>query len=241
MKITNNTVSDTINLHEIDERLYNINEKRGALPKLIADLTSKIELLENDNVNFENNKSDIEKRKALIIANVSEFNTKIEKLNNQTYDVKSNRAYEALLSEIDHLKASLSNENKELENFDAELEEINNTMNSNLEDLSSIKENLVKKTELLKETNLLIADKELELNADREKLVNNLSKADYLLYLEKQNEYGGLAFAEVNRKSCSNCCSELPPQLYIDIFQRDALTVCPSCNIFLYSNEEITD
>ena len=73
------------------------------------------------------------------------------------------------------------------------------------------------------------------------KVYNNLSKDDYSLYLEKQNEYGGLAFAEVNRKSCSNCCSELPPQLYIDIFQRDALTVCPSCNIFLYSNEEITD
>ena len=241
MKIENNSVVDIMNLHEIDERLYNMNEKRGPLPKIISDLTSKIELIESDNLNLENDKVDIEKRKSIILSNVSEFNEKIEKLNNQTYDVKSNREYEALLSEIDHLKMSLSDENKELETFDARLEEINTTINSNTEDLSSMKENLAKKSELLDETNLLIADKEVELNKDREKLVKTLSKNDYSLYLEKQDEYGGLAFAEVNRKSCSNCFSELPPQIYIDVSKRDILTVCPTCNIFLYSNEEIVD
>ena len=241
MKIENNSVVNIINLHEIDERLYNMNEKRGLLPKTISDLTNKIESIETDNSNLENDKIDIEKRKSIILSNVSEFNAKIEKLNNQTYDVKSNKEYEALLSEIDHLKMSLSNENKELETFDAKLEEISTTLNSNTENLSSIKENLSKKNQLLDETNLLIADKEVELNKDREKLIATLSKDDYSLYLEKQDEYDGLAFAEVNRKSCSNCFSELPPQIYIDVSKRDTLTVCPTCNIFLYSNEEIID
>ena len=241
MKIENNSIVHIINLHEIDERLHNMNEKRGPLPKTISDLTNKIELVETDNSNLENDKLDIEKRKSIILSNVSEFNAKIEKLNNQTYDVKSNKEYEALLSEIDHLKMSLSNENKELETFDIKLEEINNTLNSNTEDLSSMKENLVKKNQLLDETNLLIADKEIELNKDRKKLVATLSKDDYSLYLEKQDEYDGLAFAEVNRKSCSHCFSELPPQIYIDVSKRDTLVVCPTCNIFLYSNEEIID
>ncbi len=241
MKIENNSVAHIINLHEIDERLHNMNEKRGPLPKIISDLTNKIELIESDNLNLENDKIDIEKRKSIILSNVSEFNAKIEKLNNQTYDVKSNKEYEALLSEIDHLKMSLSNENKELETFDVKLEEINTTINSNTEDLSSMKENLTKKNQLLDETNLLIADKEVELSKDREKLVATLSKNDYSLYLEKQDEYDGLAFAEVNRRSCSNCFSELPPQIYIDVSKRDTLIVCPTCNIFLYSNEEIID
>ncbi len=51
MKIENNSVVDIINLHEIDERLHNMNEKRGPLPKIISDLTSKIELIESDNLN----------------------------------------------------------------------------------------------------------------------------------------------------------------------------------------------
>ena len=85
-----------------------MNEKRGPLPKIISELNSKIELIESDKLNIENDKVDIEKRKSIILSNVSEFNEKIEKLNNQTYDVKSNREYEALLSEIDHLKMSLS-------------------------------------------------------------------------------------------------------------------------------------
>ena len=56
----------------------------------------------------------------------------------------------------------------------------------------------------------------------------------------KKEEYG-LAFASITRKSCSNCFSSLPPQAFINVTDRNKLQTCPSCNIFLYIEDENID
>ena len=75
---------------------------------------------------------------------------------------------------------------------------------------------------------------------DKDNILKQLSDDDVHLYDEKKNQYD-LAFAMVTRKSCSNCFSGLPPQLFINVIEGKKLEVCPSCNIFLYIDDENID
>ena len=131
--MNNNSHEQLIKLHKVEKRLLEINHSRGSLPQKISILNEKINNLITENKNYENRLSKIDSRKTLLNSKISDIENKISTLNEQMYKVKSNREYEALLSEIDHL----TNENidilKELETFDNELESIESTIKENSE------------------------------------------------------------------------------------------------------------
>lgn len=235
-----NNIETLISLHKIDKKLFEIDGKRENFPKIINDLNNNIESLKNSNLETEVRKDEIDKRKVQINNNVSDFNSKIESLNNQMYKVKSNKEYEALLNEIDHLKIKLSEEKNEIKNFDAELEEIATALETNNNNLNSDNEKLIDTQKKLNNANSEIVTEEKTLINDKDNILKQLSDDDINLYDEKKNEYD-LAFAMITRKSCSNCFSGLPPQLFINVVERNKLQVCPSCNIFLYIDDENID
>ena len=233
-------IETLINLHKIDKKLFEIDSKRGNFPKIINDLNNNIESLKNSNLEIETRKNEIDKRKVEIDNNVSDFNNKIESLNNQMYKVKSNKEYEALLHEIDHLKTKLSEEKNEIKIFDTELDEIATVLDNNNNNLNTDNDKLIDTEKKLNNANSEIITEEKTLINDKDNILKQLSDDDVNLYDEKKNEYD-LAFAMVSRKSCSNCFSGLPPQLFINVRERNKLEVCPSCNIFLYIDDENID
>ena len=233
-------IETLINLHKIDKKLFEIVSKRGNFPKIINDLNNNIESLKNSNLEIETRKIEIDKRKVEIDNNVSDFNNKIESLNNQMYKVKTNKEYEALLHEIDHLKIKSSEEKNEIIFFDTELDEITAVLEKNNNDLNTDNDKLIDTEKKLNNANSEIITEEKNLINDKDNILKQLSDDDINLYDEKKNEYD-LAFAMVSRKSCANCFSGLPPQLFINVTERNKLEVCPSCNIFLYIDDENID
>ena len=233
-------IETLINLHKIDKKLFEIDSKRRNFPKIINDLNNNIESLKNSNLEIGTRKNEIDKRKAEIDNNVSDFNNKIESLNNQMYKVKSNKEYEALLHEIDHLKIKSSEEKNEIKIFDTEFDEITAVLEKNNNDLNTDNDKLIDTEKKLNNANSEIITEEKNLINDKDNILKQLSDDDVNLYDEKKNEYD-LAFAMVSRKSCSNCFSGLPPQLFINVTERNKLEVCPSCNIFLYIDDENID
>jgi len=156
------------------------------------------------------------------------------------YKVKSNKEYEALLSEIDHLNNENDTHFEELGTFDDEIENINETLKVNTEGLESEDQKLSLNQEKLNEANSLIESEEKQLEDKKQNLVSLLKSDNSLIdtYNSKKEEYSGLAFATINRNCCENCYSSLPPQLIIDIQEQEKLVSCPSCSIFLYFGDE---
>ena len=235
-----NNIEILINLHKLDKKLYEIDNKRRNFPEKIEEANNKIDLLNENNSENELRKSKIEKRKNEINNNVTDFNTKIESLNNQMYKVKSNKEYDALLLEIDHLNNKLTEEKNEIINFDNELEILSDSIGKNNEDLESNSAILSELKSKLDNANSEIINEEKTLTSDKNNILNQLAEEEVNFYNDKKEEYG-LAFAAVSRKSCSNCFSSLPPQVFINIVERNKLQGCPSCNIFLYIDEENID
>ena len=238
--MNNNSCSKLIKLHKVEKRLLDINSSRGDLPNKISLLKNKNDNLIDDNKNYENRLSEVDSKKTLLNSNISDIKNKIDTLNEQMYQVKSNREYEALLSEIDHLNNENSNILDELKEFDSEIQNINASIDDNNENIEKFSKELSNKEIQLNEANSQIGKEEKELEKDRELFIKDLSNDESLmnLYNDKKEENDGLAFAEINRDCCENCYSNLPPQSIIDARNRKDLVLCPSCSILLYIDEE---
>ena len=239
--MNNKSYNTLIELHQVEKRLLDINNSRGDLPSKIDVVKGKIDNLVNDNSNYATRLSEIEKRKTLLNNEISDLENKTSTLNEQMYKVKSNREYEALLSEIDHLNNENLNFINELDEFDSEIKTINSSMTENNENLDLLNKELSKKETQLSDTNAEFEKEEKQLEKEKDLFIKNLSEvAESLIdtYNSKKEEYDGLAFSEISRGCCGNCYSQLPPQLMIDAKDRVQLVSCPSCNILLYIEPE---
>ena len=238
--MNNNHYERLIGLHKVERRLFEINNSRDDLPNKINILEEKNNDLISKNKNHEDRLSEIEKRKTSLNSEISSIENKVNTLNEQMYKVKSNREYEALLSEIDHLNNENINILKELETFDDEITNINASIDEDNESLELLNKELSTKKNRLDETNSEFEKEEKELGKNKELILGDLSNDKSLIeiYNGKKIEYDGLAFAEISRDCCENCYSNLPPQLIIDAKDREQLVLCPSCNILLYIEVE---
>ena len=113
-----------------------------------------------------------------------------------------------------------------------------NNIDSSNKDLEDNKAKLSDFQLKLDDANSEIINEEKDLVTSKENILKEVSEDLIDLYNEKE-EYG-LAFASITRKSCSNCFSSLllKPSYVTD---RNKLQTCPSCNIFLYIEDENID
>ena len=92
----NENIVSIINLHAVEKQLFEINNKRGNLPKKIDELNNEINICKNSDDENLNRISEIDKRKTIINGDLTDTEKKINSLNEQMYKVKSNKEYDAL-------------------------------------------------------------------------------------------------------------------------------------------------
>ena len=229
-------IKEIITLHITDRQLNDIEELREGYPEKIVLYQEQISQLESSLKNhLSTDKSLITKTKNYR-SDLEENKGKIEKLNDQIYKVKTNKEYDALLNEIEHLKSDSDVKSKDLKEIESEKNDIDKTINEENDKLEDIKSKLSDCSDKLKIINKKIKSEEDKLVKDRKSQLKNISKDALDIYDKKRDEFG-LAFSEVNRDACSNCYSSLPAQFIISAKNPNTLQSCPTCNIFLYCED----
>jgi len=137
-----------IDLHKIDQQIIEIHEGKGDLPNIIEEQENKINELKNQI-------SDGQMKLELLNKDINQYNietedlkSQIDKHNSQIYSVKSNKEYEAILKEIDYLKAKDNENITSLKNATGEKDSINSNIE---EDQNKIEELVLKLDENKKE------------------------------------------------------------------------------------------
>lgn len=229
-----NKLEQLINLQEIDTALMELEKLKGDLPKRIEDLTEKMEEIDADlDANKERLKeAEIEIRQAQ--GTEADQNEKLDRLQEQLYLVKTNREYDALMTEIDHLKSErdetelkeleLSEEKDHLEE-QVKLDQLNReTMASELE---SQKEELEKTT--------ASTEKEWkQLMAQKKKLAPLIDSRYLALYDRVRSARNGVAVVPITNQTCGGCFSRLTSQSVSEIRSGNTIAQCPVCRRILY-------
>ena len=232
------TVTKLIALQKIDSRLLEIEEIKGDLPIIVEKTENLVNNLKDEVVNNLDAIKEIEKTIRELGFKVEDSNEKLKKYKDQLYLVKSNKEYDALMLEIDHIKDFLDGVETnilELEEKKSSFEEKNK---SNEIDIESNQKRLDEST--LELSNAMTSTKSEEdgLNNERDGLVKNIADNLISSYEQLRNARDGKAMVSINRGACGYCFNQLPPQFVIEVKQNNSIKNCDSCGVFLYYDLE---
>ncbi len=227
-----------INLHKIDKRLGLIHESKGELPSLINEKEIKIKEIKESILLSVNKIEDLLNDKSSIDLNINEYKDLIEKYNKQIFQVKSNKEYDALLKEIDHIEEKNKELLKSINNINAEIKENEESKNDFEEKISKMEESLNSNREELNVVSVETKTEENTLLKEKNKILKDIKDKAFLKQYVDNNS--GSILESISRGSCDNCYSSLPDQLLLDIKKGNKLFLCPDCGIYLYfdNNEE---
>ena len=227
-----------IKLQETDSQLMEIEELKGDLPSEVARLDKELDSLRegisNSKLEAENHGKEVRRLEAL----ASDQEEVRKKYQDQLLLVSTNRAYDALMAEIDTAKQSAETDGMQALELQEKIQQIT-------EQVKADEIALVEKSKLFatrqKSLQQTIAETEVEakrLMDVRTQLVSEIDEDMYENYERIRSAHDGQGAVEISRGSCGNCFSEVPAQLAADIRAMEAVIACPTCGVMLFYASE---
>ena len=192
-------------LQLIDSRIDEIRSVRGELPLEIEDLEDEIVGLNKRLSNLDEGvvslKNDIAAKKVVI----EDAKTLIKKYAEQQKNVRNNREFNSLSKETEYQELEMELSEKRIKEFKAKIEQKN-------ELIAATKENIAKKTDLLKH-------KSAELND----IMGDTAKEEAILkayHRIRSTVKNGLAVVSIDRGASGGSFFTIPPQRQVEIAGR---------------------
>lgn len=204
------------------------------LPVQAAMLEKELEELAGFVESRKNQAVELKKTYRMREADFEASQERIKKRNIQLHSVKSNKDYQAILKEIEEIKAAAS--------------AMEDEMLKALDDIEAAEAGLAEIEKQYADRKAVIEREKRELEekaaAEREKIqqlqVRIREIADQLdpklkkRYYNIKTKSGGIAIVPVNGGICKGCHLNIPPQLYNELHKENELRLCPHCYRIIY-------
>lgn len=229
-----------VKIQQYDEEISTIQREINEIPQKIAAIEQRIQDTQNQLAEKQERVQQVKKTYKMKEGDIAENETKITKLNNQTFAVKTNEEYRAIMHEIEFLKT----ENKKIEDEMMALLEEEDKIRA---DLSTIEA----------ETRQFLADRRTDIEKYRarsDELAQQLAAAEnnYRLHYgqlpesmqvqyKKIKKVRGSAVCVVTDETCPGCSSILTPQFLNELKKRNNVLLCDNCGrMLVYASTDDT-
>jgi len=162
----------------------------------------------------------------------------VKRWENRSKEIKSGREYQALMREISLTKKDISDKEsgvlelmEEIEKQQKELEGLTAVLNEKNEKWTAERDGIEKR---ISENEIRIKEN----NIKKEELMKSLSQSLLQRYERIKSQREGLAIVEARDYTCMGCNMNIPPQVYNQVLRREALISCPYCQRLLFIPEE---
>lgn len=232
------TLYALIDLQEVDNRLDELLEDRGDLPSIVNELEEKLQKNKEDHNNFEEEIKSAKLRVKELELLIGEAKEKLKKYNDQLYQVKTNKEYDAITTEIETVQESQKEFDNELKSVNKQIEEKMAAQTELEGQIAAIEkdlaENRVELDASLEET----AEEEEGLNKNRKKIIKNLSQNVLHTYEKIRKAREGKGIAILRNGNCGGCFSYIPPQKIVEIRKMKKIFECEACGRILIWNDK---
>jgi len=227
-----NVLKSLIDLQEIDRQLFEINEKKGSLPEKVEKLEVQAASVKDE---LESTRSTLEENQKELLTIKGSFMDsaeKVKKYQDQLYLVTTNREYDALTNEIETVKASMAEMEGRRLTLEADVEALEETINSSEEQSTAFIDQLEANRDELKEKSDLTDVQQKDLEIQRGELVQKISQR-YLRKYERILKARKRAVIAIDKSACIGCHKQLSPQVVYEIQQMDSFIECENCGRIL--------
>lgn len=226
-------------LQQVDSQLHEVQELKGDLPSIVAELEVKTGELKakvkelNDFI--KKSRADRDSADVEII----DLGEKIEKYKNQQLQVKSNKQYDALTKEIEAAEQRTTLLEKAMSEAEGKMVLAKSDIDTFTSQLDESQGELDEKKKELREVNKEHEKEELKLQHERDKLLARIDKTDLERYERIKAAKNGKAVVPVRRNACGGCFNRVPPQKILELRQNKKFFVCEHCGRILVSDQVV--
>ena len=228
------SITNLVELQEIDSQLEDLNSLLGDLPKMVADLNDQESSLQNKIDNDKTSLKDVNLNTNKSETTNSELQEKINKLTDQLFLVTNNKQYDALTVEIEHLKEQKDEHESLIISYMEEKEILEKNITENETQIKDLKTDLDIRRKKLDDA---LSDTAEEKKALEKSRVNRIAKIDEItiqVYNKVISARSGVAVVSLSGHSCGGCGASLTLQLASEIRAGETHR-CDSCGRFVYS------
>ena len=225
-------------LQKIDLDLKHIKEERERYPREIKKLDERMSI-ERERLQTEKGKVDLlEKERREKERELSSSQEKIKKAEGKMSEVKTNKEYQALLTEIETIKGASSREEEEILQVLEEIDELKKDLSKREKEVATLLEKIEAEKKMTQER---MAQDEIfwkEQMERREALSKQIESKLCKLYNTLKEKRQGVGVVNVRQETCQGCFVHIPPQMFIEVQKNKEIIRCPNCNRILYFEGE---
>jgi hypothetical protein len=221
-------------LQKIDLELKNIKEERDRYPREMKKLEEK-QKIEKEKIHKEKEKIEsLEKTRRQKEGHLNLEQEKIKRAEGRMSEVKTNKEYQALLSEIDAIKEANNRMEEEILQVLDEIDELKKDLSKREKEVKVTLEKIEAEQKKLQEKMAHDEKAWTEQMERRETLSKQIESKLFKLYSTLKEKREGVGVVSAKNETCQGCFVNVPPQLFIEVQKNNALIRCPNCNRILY-------
>ncbi len=228
-----------LKLQVIDYDLGELERSKEYLPDMMDNLKREIEETENLFRNTEKELSDSQIMQKNLEIDVSAKQVELKKFQEQMMAIKTNKEYDALINQIDNVKAIINEKETSLIEVIERLEKLENDIKEFEKRSSETKERNTKELSILQEKMDSVGTKIQVKESERGNITIRIPKRTMSTYETVRKSRGGSVVVPVRKRACGACYKGLPPHRIQELKRGDQLIICDNCGrMLLWMNGE---
>lgn len=230
-----------LKLQVIDYDKGELERSKEYLPDMMENLTREItetkQKLEDSSTELDECR--LKQKNTELDISTSEAN--LQKFQQQMMSIKTNKEYDALVSEIDHTKQAISSAETELLETIDRISELEKEIVDLTEKQGKVNENNDKQLKVLQEKIDSIGDKLQAKDKEREKIKVTVPRQTLTVYERVRRGKGGDVVVVVKRRACGACYKSLTPKKVQTIKKAEGIHTCDACGRMLFWDNDISN
>lgn len=228
-------LSALFELQKIDSNIDDVHKLKGELPNEVEALEQEIAQIDE---RIERTKAEIkefEMKVARSNADIAESEALIARYEAQQNNIKNNREYESIMSQIELQRLDIQLSQKRIRETRTQIDAKNQVLDATVKRREQKAKALDAKREELKKIIAKTDKEEKNYLKQREKARKAIDER-MLMYYDRLREFysrDGLSVVSIDRTACNGCHNQIPPQVRLELRQRKRLLNCEHCGRIL--------
>ena len=221
-------------LQVIDYDLGELERSKEYLPDMMENLNREIT---EARTKYDTTKKTIEESKIKqhkLELDVKTKQQELEKYQQQMMSIKTNKEYDALVAQIDKIKADVDVAETEIINTIDQTKEVEKHIDDYKKQLEDTEENNKKQLSVLQEKMDSIGDKVAAKDKERQVVLGTVPRSILSVYERVRRGKGGDVVVSVKKKACGACYKSLTPKKAQEIRGGGKIFTCDYCGRILY-------
>ena len=231
-------IRQLVYLQQIDHDIQQVKVQTEETPRRLAGIELELQAARQTYETFLNGLEEVKKKRRALEKEVEQIDQKIKKSRSKLMEVKNNKEYKAMLTEIDDLNKSKGSQEDALLELMEQMEALTLKVREQKKvlDLKVVAGKTQK--EEWEKAGEGHAQELARLEGDRKEAAARVENSHLRQYEFLRDRLHGLALAEVRNAACLSCHMQIPQQLYYEIQRCDRIINCPNClRILFYSGK----